>query len=91
LKVGDLVTYAGSKHLENVADLATFSRPSTKQPLMDCQSLAIDAKRFQFLVQQTPNFALHVMRTMADRLRRVDLLLLEAKDTDNAPQLKPRG
>lgn len=34
LKVGDLITYAGSKHLDNVADLATVSRPSTKQPLL---------------------------------------------------------
>ena len=34
LKVGDLITYAGSKHLENVADLATVSRPSIKQPLL---------------------------------------------------------
>jgi serine protease Do len=34
LKVGDLITYAGSKHLENVADLATVSRPSAKQPLL---------------------------------------------------------
>jgi serine protease Do len=34
LKVGDLITYAGSKHLEHVADLATVSRPSTKQPLL---------------------------------------------------------
>lgn len=34
LKVGDLITYAGSKHLESVADLATVSRPSVKQPLL---------------------------------------------------------
>jgi serine protease Do len=34
LKVGDLITYAGSKHLENVADLAKVSRPSIKQPLL---------------------------------------------------------
>jgi serine protease Do len=34
LKVGDLITYAGSKHLETVADLATIGRPSVKQPLL---------------------------------------------------------
>ncbi len=34
LKVGDLITYAGSKHLDNVADLATVGRPSVKQPLL---------------------------------------------------------
>ena len=32
----------------------------------------LDEKRFQFLVQQTPNFAIQVMRIMADRLRRMD-------------------
>ena len=34
LKVGDLITYAGSKHLESVTDLATVSKPSVKQPLL---------------------------------------------------------
>jgi CRP-like cAMP-binding protein len=57
----------------------------------DCQFLPIDAGRFQFLLQQTPNFALHVMRTMADRLRRVDLLLLEAKSAGGLDKLQPRG
>lgn len=36
----------------------------------DCRLAAISADRFSFLVQMTPNFALDVMRTMADRLRR---------------------
>jgi serine protease Do len=34
LKIGDLITYAGSKHLENVADLASVGKPSAKQPLL---------------------------------------------------------
>jgi S1-C subfamily serine protease len=34
LKIGDLITYAGSKHLESVADLSGVSRPSSKQPLL---------------------------------------------------------
>jgi CRP-like cAMP-binding protein len=29
----------------------------------------IDRRRFHFLVQQTPHFATHVMKTLADRLR----------------------
>jgi CRP/FNR family transcriptional regulator, cyclic AMP receptor protein len=66
-------------------------RSATVMATTDCQFLPIDARRFQFLVQQTPNFALHVMRTMADRLRRVDLLLLEAKDAGGTDQLHPRG
>jgi CRP-like cAMP-binding protein len=41
----------------------------------DCEFVAVDEKRFQFLVQQTPFFATRVMRVMAERLRRVDQLL----------------
>ncbi len=32
----------------------------------------IDRRRFHFLVQQTPHFATHVMRTLADRLRHMN-------------------
>ncbi|WP_028995167.1 Crp/Fnr family transcriptional regulator [Azonexus hydrophilus] len=41
----------------------------------DCEFVAIDEKRFQFLVQNTPFFAMQVMRVMAERLRAVDRLL----------------
>ena len=36
----------------------------------DCGLVAIDKRRFWFLVQETPYFAEIVMRVMADRLRR---------------------
>lgn len=35
----------------------------------------ISTQRFEFLVQQTPYFATHLMRIMAARLRRTDKLL----------------
>ena len=38
----------------------------------DCSLFAIDRKRFNFLIQQTPGFALHVMRVIAARLRKTD-------------------
>ena len=44
-----------------------------------CRLVAIDRKRFQFMVQQTPNFSIHVMKVMAERLRRMDRLLVGAK------------
>jgi serine protease Do len=34
LKVGDLITHAGTKRLTDVADLATVSRPSREMPLL---------------------------------------------------------
>jgi CRP/FNR family transcriptional regulator, cyclic AMP receptor protein len=38
----------------------------------DARVVAIDERRFLFLVQQTPNFALHLMRVLSERLRRMD-------------------
>jgi CRP-like cAMP-binding protein len=41
-----------------------------------CRLVAINRKRFIFMVQQTPNFSIHVMKVMAERLRRMDGLLV---------------
>ena len=41
----------------------------------DCAFVAVDERRFQFLVQQTPYFAVQVMRLMAERLRATNKLL----------------
>jgi CRP-like cAMP-binding protein len=38
----------------------------------DCKLASIPEKRFLFMVQQTPQFALQIMRVMADRLRKMD-------------------
>jgi hypothetical protein len=32
--VGDIITHAGTKHLEQTADLASVSKPSAKTPLL---------------------------------------------------------
>lgn len=45
-----------------------------------CEFVAIDEKRFQYLVQQTPFFAMQVMRVMAERLRACDELLPLSED-----------
>jgi CRP-like cAMP-binding protein len=42
----------------------------TDRPLAE-----IDEKRFLFLTQQTPSFALNVMRVLSQRLRRMDALI----------------
>jgi S1-C subfamily serine protease len=34
LKVGDLITHAGTKRLEDVADLASVNSPTTQSPLL---------------------------------------------------------
>jgi CRP-like cAMP-binding protein len=44
-------------------------RSATVVAETDCELVPVDQKRFLFLVQQTPFFAIEVMRTMATRLR----------------------
>jgi CRP-like cAMP-binding protein len=36
---------------------------------VDCRIAHVDERRFLFLIQETPNFALHIMSVMAERLR----------------------
>jgi CRP/FNR family transcriptional regulator, cyclic AMP receptor protein len=49
----------------------------------NCTLQAIDKRHFLFLVQETPLFAIQVMKVMADRLRRVDLLIAKS-DSEHA-------
>ena len=45
-------------------------RSASAVAVTDCQLVPITEKRFTLLIQQTPYFALEVMKIMADRLRR---------------------
>jgi CRP/FNR family transcriptional regulator, cyclic AMP receptor protein len=49
-------------------------RSGTARARSDCRIVEIPEKRFVYLVQETPHFALEVMRVMAARLRRRDPL-----------------
>ena len=55
-----------------MALIDTGTRSATAIAKTDCKLAPISKKRFHFLVQQTPHFALQLMRIMADRLRRSD-------------------
>jgi len=46
-------------------------RSATLVSKTDSRLAVVDKRRFLFLVQETPFFALHVMHIMADRLRRL--------------------
>lgn len=46
----------------------------------DCEFVAVDEKRFQFLVQQTPFFATQVMKVMAERLRSLNQMVAPIED-----------
>jgi CRP/FNR family transcriptional regulator, cyclic AMP receptor protein len=55
-----------------VHNIDTQPRSATAIAKTDCKLVPISEKRFTFLVQQTPNFALQVMRVLAYRLRHMD-------------------
>jgi CRP/FNR family transcriptional regulator, cyclic AMP receptor protein len=46
-------------------------RSATVMAKTSCTLVPVDQKRFTYLVQQTPYFALYVMGVMASRLRRL--------------------
>ena len=58
--------------LGEMALIDTGTRSATAVAKTDCKLAPINEKRFKFLVQQTPNFALQLMRIIAERLRRMD-------------------
>jgi CRP-like cAMP-binding protein len=51
------------------------TRSATIIAKSDCKLLAIERIRFNYLIQQTPNFAVYVMRIIADRLRKTNAML----------------
>lgn len=61
--------------LGEMAMIEDSIRSATVVAKSDCTLLPIERNRFNFLIQQTPNFALHVMRVIANRLRRADACL----------------
>jgi CRP/FNR family transcriptional regulator, cyclic AMP receptor protein len=52
-------------------------RSATVTAITDCKLAEIDEKRFLFLVQQTPSFALNLMRLLSHRLRRMNAMVKE--------------
>ena len=46
-------------------------RTATAIAKTDCKLAVIPEKRFLFMIQTTPHFALQIMKVMADRLRRM--------------------
>ncbi len=73
---GRVVEYAeAGAIIGEMAMIDDGPRSATVVAKRDCKVLPVDRKRFNFLVQQTPNFAQHVMRVIADRLRRTDARL----------------
>lgn len=75
---GEVDIITAGKVLETVGEGGIFGemtlidhspRSASAIAKTDCQVVAVDEKRFQFLVQQTPFFALQMLRLLAARLR----------------------
>lgn len=71
----------GNRVLESMGPGAVFGemsliddspRTASAVARTDCRVLRIDSRRFQALVQKTPDFALQIMAVMANRLRRMN-------------------
>lgn len=76
---GDVAIRKGERVLEHVHAGGVFGemalidktpRSASAVAVTDCQVVAVAEKRFMYLVQQTPYFALEIMHVLADRLRR---------------------
>ena len=48
-------------------------RSATVVAKTDCRLVPVDRRRFQYMVQETPFFALAVMKVLADRLRKKNI------------------
>lgn len=81
VKEGDVDVIVGGKVVETLGpggilgEMALIDRnPRSASAVAKtaCQLVPISETRFQFLVQQTPYFAIEVMRVLANRLRHMD-------------------
>jgi CRP/FNR family cyclic AMP-dependent transcriptional regulator len=84
VKEGDVEIRLGDKVVEVVGADGVFGemamvdgQPRTASAVArtDCKLVPIDQRRFQFLIQETPYFAIEVMRLLVERLRRVNQLV----------------
>jgi CRP/FNR family transcriptional regulator, cyclic AMP receptor protein len=54
------------------------ARTATATTKTAAKLVPVDERRFLFLVQQTPHFALHMLRVLSERLRRMDEQFIRA-------------
>ena len=79
LHKGKVIDTAGAGEIiGEMALIDSAPRSATARARTPCKITAVDERRFTFLVQETPMFALQVMRTMSERLRH--MLTLTERD-----------
>jgi CRP-like cAMP-binding protein len=77
LTIGDAVveTIGPGAPFGEMALIDQAPRTATATAKTECQLAVLPEKRFLFLVQQHPEFALQIMKVMADRLRKMNARL----------------
>jgi CRP/FNR family cyclic AMP-dependent transcriptional regulator len=79
LRIGDgnkiFETLSAGGLVGEMALIDRAPRAATVTAASDCTLAPVDEKRFLFLTQQTPSFALNVMRVLSQRIRRVDAMI----------------
>jgi CRP/FNR family transcriptional regulator, cyclic AMP receptor protein len=65
--------------LGEMALIDTSPRSATAVSKTDCKVVPVSRRHFTFLIQHTPDFALEVMRVMAERLRHMNIQLESLK------------
>lgn len=77
---GEVELTINGKHLDTaergsiVGEMALIDhvvRSATAVARTDCRLARVTQKQFLYMVQETPNFSLHVMHIMAERLRKL--------------------
>jgi CRP-like cAMP-binding protein len=74
IRLGDrtLETIDAGGFFGEMSLIDTDARSATAVAQTKCRLAAIDEKRFLYMVQQTPFFALQVMRTLVARIRQMN-------------------
>jgi CRP-like cAMP-binding protein len=67
-----LETLGAGEPFGEMALIDQVPRAATATARTACKLMVIPEKRFFFMVQQAPEFALHIMKVMADRLRKMN-------------------
>jgi CRP/FNR family cyclic AMP-dependent transcriptional regulator len=84
-------TLEPSDILGEMALLDNYPRSATAVAVTDCQLVPIDEEKFQFLISQTPYFAIEVMQIMARRLRHMNQEATDSGKTIVSPGIHPQN
>jgi CRP/FNR family transcriptional regulator, cyclic AMP receptor protein len=77
--------------LGEMALIEQAPRVATASAKTDCDLLPISEARFMTMIQQTPHFALQIMKVMASRLRRMNVRLTGKKQPARAKARRKRS